>query len=479
MGALKQQPLAQQDRDIAHRRKLYRADNIAATISNKLICYQASLIDFTPHGVGLFIPEISFCKIQKCDLIRLKIHHSGGDVIAENQGYVAFLAKHTLGSTDGYRLGISFLAEEDRRSVDMDIRQNHRFSCPEYFRPTAFCEDKIFFNEYLFFQVINFSSKGMQIKTSLRNKSLFPGMIQEFTLNMPMHGIFKVRAKITYVRKEGNDYLVGASFAVENKAFLSSLSEYLFATSNVTLRDIKKSGLPVHGIEKALSFSYPSSAVDWDEIAALRMRSYQAAGKFGDVDDPQKTIDEFDAYSRHIICKVHRKIIAAGRVVFVNGDKERSEHYKLGVAVPQWVWNHQVCEFSRACTHPSYRGGDIFINLLRQFGRVAYQGGAKIVLANCNDNLWPLYKKVGFKKMGVKFDAFGTQDCHLIYTDIHKLFKGQSGSFLGWNQVVYPIASFVNRTTKNGFLSKATDLLNKYLYKFIRKYKFYNVRKRK
>ncbi|MCX6130523.1 MAG: hypothetical protein NTX25_15855, partial [Proteobacteria bacterium] len=88
-----------------------------------------------------------------------------------------------------------------------------------------------------------------------------------------------------------------------------------------------------------------------DEILKLRLIAAQSDGRLIDTKDPKKLADEFDRDALHISLTLRGQVVAAGRLIFLNGDRRRSEidrqltqlHHQV-IAVPGTV------EISRVCT---------------------------------------------------------------------------------------------------------------------------------
>ncbi len=154
--------------------------------------------------------------------------------------------------------------------------------------------------------------------------------------------------------------------------------------------------------------------------------------------------DEWDRHARHLICELNGKIIAAGRIVYNNGIRTRSEHVSYKVDVPEWLWKQGFVESSRVCTDPEYRGSELFVLMLQQIGRVIAQSGFRYLLMNCADSLVPIYKKtVGVRSLGHRFYTPFMKDkaLNLLYLDIRWLHLGFNFNPTTW-RLNLPLGSY-------------------------------------
>jgi len=447
------------------RRQYYLNENILVDVLKDGKQIQANLLDITPEGLGLTF-ERSDLKQGDSIVVRVLTADTKTSWV---EAEVVYASNIRLGQKILFKYGLKFKKSfNDFNS--QDLRKYCRFEAHESYYPTAYCLDPISFNEKIYFQVKDISASGFRLSTSLSNKAIIPGTRLNLKVTVPLASTYDQPVVIKHSLKNQTTHMyeVGVQLENPNPEMMDALSEYIFSMSDVSLSKLRDQGFNIHNPAQGLIFKYPDCEEEWDQLLDLRLRSYQAAGKFSDKKSPEQMRDKYDDYARQIIGLSNGRVIAAGRVVFIEHKTERSEHASYGIDLPNWVLESKVCEFSRACIDPEFRSSDIFAALLQHFGRIAYQSGCKFVLANCNDNLWPVYKSTGFKKVGITFDIPGIKNCHLIYSDVSEMFSGKSGGFLGWNQIVYPIAKFLKQRHQNplGFWK---DLIHTRAFGFVRR----------
>lgn len=189
---------------------------------------------------------------------------------------------------------------------------------------------------------------------------------------------------------------------------------------------------------ESLQTEFLSSDSDWERILKLRLHAYHSVGKMMDRLDHWEMEDRFDAFSRHIVASVGEKVVGSARVVLVGKDLEKSEHHSIGLKIPDYIVEHGFVEFSRFCVHADFRGSDIFVALMRKGGYLSFLSKHRYIIANCNPDLWPVYKSIGFRKIGEPFEAFGRSDCMLISLDLRlNNINSLRTNFFAFNQIVY------------------------------------------
>lgn len=352
--------------------------------------------------------------------------------------------------TGFYRIGFSYLRPPPA-AHDSDRRTAHRFLCNENFQPIASCHEAIFFHEPLIFRVHEVSSKGAKLRIGSNNINIIPGLKLNLKIQIPGEGSFGVDVQIVSIKSSEEFSLleVGTLWMDPSSDFITAISDYLFSTCQYPLRALAEAGLIPLDSYKGLIVTSPSSRDEWTQLLNLRLMAYHQVGKFGNITKSEEMLDQFDAFSRQLICKAKDKIVGSVRIVFVNKDKEKCEHHLLGIKVPDWLWEKGFVEISRLCTHSDYRSGDILPLLVQHMGRVIYQAGYRYLLSNCNDNMWPVYRAFGWKKTGVRFGAFGTNDCNLLTMDLYRVLQGNDSTWLGFNLIVSPMVAHMKA---RGFL---------------------------
>lgn len=332
---------------------------------------------------------------------------------------------------------------EEEPASTQDERPAPELSVRGFVEPLATSVSQLAGGEWLSFRVAGFSTAGMTLLMPVQSGVLVPGEELPVRVLLPTGQAHEVTVQVLDITRESGIDRVRARFVQKETRFLEGVSEFLLASSGYSLRDLREAGMPIGSIEKALSFSYATNERDMREVLELRLIAYQSKGKRMHVRTPEDMRDRFDSVSRQITCRIGGVLVASARVTFNDGDLNRSEYNSYGVKLPDWVIGERFVEAGRVVTHPDYRGAYIVFRLMQELARVSLQSGARYVIGSATDAV-QLYERVGFRKIGLTYDAHGMKDAEVIFLDLHKVFRNLSGlDPMAWNLIALPIVDTV------------------------------------
>ena len=423
-------------------RSLYLIDQFKVSLFTKKIqifgtCTKISLI-----GIEVVIPEEKENErrqIERGDYVELLVHTPAG-VSLPIAGQVIALNHSSLQSSRYLRLAIQFT---DNQILDNKFGRLYGESFPiaEIIQPNCYCENPLYMAETVFFRLTHFRANGGTLTTSLRNRGLFPGIPLNLTIQIPGQGEFTTVAipqQISRMTMNNDRFKIEVKFESFRPHLQEAISEYiLLSFPKTSITRLKKSGFFVGSISNAITVGYPQDGVDFDKILSLRFRAYTEVGKFLDRKKPKDMLDPYDSFSRHLVCKVGGHIAGSMRIVFPGSKGEHSEHLSMGLKIPNFILKAGFVEFSRACTDRRYRGSDVYVSLIQHAMRITAQAAIPYIISNCNPETWPFYQKIGAKKIGRTFSAFGRDDCQLLYTSTSHVASGYNVDFTFWNQVTF------------------------------------------
>ena len=128
------------------------------------------------------------------------------------------------------------------------------------------------------------------------------------------------------------------------------------------------------------------------------------------------------------------------RFVLWEGDRNRSEldHY---VTLSNRYFDKKSAEISRLVVHPDYRGGDIFMHLMRNVVREACEAKVDFVLVDCRSFLLKVYKRLGAQDTGltIEIPLYPGEKMHVIYFEAGKSQNWIYGKFTYWVKVLLPL----------------------------------------
>lgn len=298
--------------------------------------------------------------------------------------------------------------DADAPRVVSDRRVGARWRCGPEYLPTGIAPSGVRYADFVHFRVVEISRHGMRLLTSLRNKFLVPGTTLDATCSFPT--LDQVRLSLRVARAEvvedaGKPSLsVGVTWEAEGTRAAETVGQYLLQFSpGATPGHLRSEGLRVRSMSRAFDFASVTTDAEYAEVLALRKLAYVHAGKVSpDVPDAQMG-DELDARSRIITARHHGRLVGSTRVVFARTDADPLKHDDY-VKLPSWLPPRtEMIESSKTCTHPDFRGNDLFASVLKQMAIVTLGSGRRWLLMSCTDSLRPLYKKLGCKDVGVTY----------------------------------------------------------------------------
>lgn len=316
-----------------------------------------------------------------------------------------------------------------------NLRGSPMIELPARYQPQATSGDPLFSTGYLLYRIESFTSKGARLHTCGRGVPILPGFQIQLRILLPNVNEVTVSAQILKVKVDHAEagFILEVLFLDLNPDHEAAIGEHLlFSAPALSIKELKTSGFFLDSARKALRVSFCNSEADWMSVLNLRLQAYQGVGKFLEKKSALELQDRFDSYARQIIVKSGAKIVGAARIVFVEKNRDRSEHVALGIKVPDELFNQSIVEASRGCTDPNYRGDDVFLMISQKVFETCLQTSHDVILTNCNPEMWPMYKKLGYQKLGVRFAGFGRDDCELIAVYPKKILYGQASNLLYW-----------------------------------------------
>jgi predicted GNAT family N-acyltransferase len=335
-------------------------------------------------------------------------------------------------------IGIRLCARENENWDGGDRRENRRWSCSPEFGPTGVTANPGRFNDFIFFKVLDISSSGMLFFTSLRNKFLVPGMRLEVSLSMPMVGLIQTTVEIINVRintvNEKEGLSVGVKFHNISKQVRRALAQYVFQFGPPgSIADLKKSGLELERGNNAVEFKYVRTESEYQQVLELRKLAYGSAGKLS---SEESVSDIYDSRSRIVIGVYRGRVVASTRLIYNELD-DKMEHEEFVQFPEDFPRKDEICEITRVCTHPDFRGSDILMGLFRYVAITVIQSHRKYILGCATEELLPLYRRLGFKAIGMSYKhaALNNIEHHIILGDVAAGLSGKGVNPIAWNIV--------------------------------------------
>jgi GNAT superfamily N-acetyltransferase len=386
------------------RRRTYLGEGLTFELGGRI---EAEAIDLTSGGLGLVLRPIAEVPAAG-DTIRVR--YTGRGASGEAQDAVVRHVGSLRGQT---RLGVSLVHDAPAAA---ELRW------PAALPACASAACPWFFQETLRFRIAAAGAAGITLRGTA---PLPPRARLDLDLHLADVGIERARGRVRAVHGDEIDVAW-----IDPPPRL--LSRFLLAgDETLTPAELRAGGLPVGSVAGEVSYEYAGSDGELREILALRLRAHQADGHLarGTAADLRSP---FDSHSRHLTCRFGGRVVGYVRVIFVDGDPERSQYVSWGGhEVPQWLWDAGFVEAGAGAVHPDFQRAGLFVPLMQHAYRVAVQSGHRYVLGACDDDLLGMYGEMGFEtlesrivepKPGWRFRS------HLIYVDTERVLDASSPS---------------------------------------------------
>jgi predicted GNAT family N-acyltransferase len=304
-------------------------------------------------------------------------------------------------------LALRWAPEDAPRAVGSEQRAASRWACGAEYLPTGVMPSAVRYNDFIHFRIAEISRTGMRLVTSLRNKFLVPGVSFEATCAFPTVGEVRIAFRVVHARvvaEGGKEALaLGTTYAVRDARSLERIGQYLLQFgAGTTMSELRATGFPVRASSRAVDFGFVRTPEEYREVLALRRLAYVHAKKASaDVKDVDMG-DGFDARSRIVYARHAGRIVASVRLMFPRDATDALKHEEY-LALPGLPPRDQIVEASKACTHPDFRGGDLFYRLMHLAALTTMQAGRKHILMSCTRALLPVYCKLGFRPFRAEY----------------------------------------------------------------------------
>jgi hypothetical protein len=169
--------------------------------------------------------------------------------------------------------------------------------------------------------------------------------------------------------------------------------------------DLRRLGFDLKNVSNGFRFRFVKTQDEYEEVLKLRYKSYLQAGK---VDETKTFLDmgtSLDHLSRIIVAYHGSRLVGSVAVAFPDSDDlvlDTEKAFPNGYPNPMPAKTKMI-EIARLCTDSDYRRSDLLLRILEYTYKVFVCGNREFVISSADDILWPLYKRIGFKKTGMSY----------------------------------------------------------------------------
>ena len=347
-------------------------------------------------------------------------------------------------------LGIRLSKKIDIGDPVSERRSSNRWMCSDEFLPTCVAPTPGRFDDFVYFQIRDISSEGLQLSCSLRNKFLIPGMLLGLSIVFPMAQMVQVEVEVVRVGIAsfgGRDRLVlGTRFRNISRQARTALGQYILQFGNVdTLDDLREAGLTPKSVALGVDFYNLKTESDYRQVLDLRYLAHSADQNLPQGAIAEDLADINDARSRIIIGKYRGRTVATARVRYneLSEPLEHEEYVEWPAELPR---RDQIVEISRVATHPAFRKSDLLAALFRYtYLNIADKDRPWLVIS-CLDNMVSFYQKLGFKHTGLRHTEPQWREDRVLNVMIVNLFEmvmGRKVSPFYWNFMWKDVARYL------------------------------------
>lgn len=202
-----------------------------------------------------------------------------------------------------------------------------------------------------------------------------------------------------------------------------SLGQRLLTITSATPLELRRAGLAVESVERALQYRWCATPRDFVAVLQLRHVAYAAVGRVASEASPSDMAGRYDIGARILMAFHHDRLVGTARVA-VPPARGRTE-YDDFARLPDWIDRDSLAVLSRIATDPEYRGSDLLYSLVFRSLAIC-RGHFRYVLSGCTRSLLPIYQRVGAKPTSRNF-RHGTlgRDDHLIVFEPDAIAHGE------------------------------------------------------
>lgn len=439
---------------------------ISSEFSATVVCdnqtYNCQLIDFHFEGARIkLVGDLE--KMRPTNIQSLSIFY-GKKVIGE------YVEPNVVRDNHDGTLSLQFYSSEQTRGQ----RQKNRLNIKDKFLPVVMGRDPIKIGAIAHFNMLNFTSEGFQLDTSLSNKHLLVGMeINDATLLLPGVDVAQVSFKIMNMRRSSGRIRLGCKFIKPDTSLVEKLARFgLFATlppNQSGIMDkfeaVKNAIGPIRKLRSAVRIELVSTPADYAKVLQVRFKSYKEANKLDENATVEDMADEFDQRSILLAAKIDSAIVATVRLVAAEetGQTFPFESYldfeklKLNLERPSYF------EVSRLAVDPDFQGTDVLISIFKEISKNAVVN-ARSLLCIAAKSLRQNYERIGFRTISKEMPhkVLKNETMAIMHANTNEFIQGKNVAAITYDMIVYDVLSNMHFA---GIVSKPKRTLQKMIRK--------------
>jgi class 3 adenylate cyclase len=332
------------------------------------------------------------------------------------------------------------------------LSRAERFLVNNINSPVISSQDPLDPNRIIYFKVLNASTTGMLISTSLANKHLFPGMeLRTAILSIPGFGKTDLELFIENSRP-GVDETVWFGVSVKGMShnYQDLISKYLSSLAQGSdkenrIEQLKNAGLLVKEIKQNLSIREVKTKSDYDAVLKLRFDGYSRAGKVQANVTYKDMGDGLDHEGLVLAGYLGGQIIASVELRFSKLKKLRVAE-KFEFHSHPYLRSREFVEINKLVVSPAAQNTDVVVGMFQKIHALTMLNGKPDGLLIAEDRLITLYERLGAKKVGLSYPHPTKTDTnlHLMCIPRETYENGSGINPLAWTTIYSNTQEFLS-----------------------------------
>lgn len=309
-------------------------------------------------------------------------------------GEVRWKAQDTT-SESIVKIGIQYHYEDGA-----DIENKNEVKIHPKFPLIGYIYRPVVYSERSVASVLSISTTTIKLQLFGADFLLFPEMELKIRIAVQSNANSEIKIKVKKVERSKTEHLtVYAKIIKINKKFTDDLVDFFLQSSEVSPSRLKVAGFKPKNVSNNFRFRYVKTHEEYLEVLKLRFLAYKEAGKVTDETKVADMATPFDHRSRILVAYHGELLVASCMVSFPkSNDVLESEGYLENGYNFDLPKRDNLLEVARLCTLIEYRGADLLKRMFEHIYKLMITCGREFIITSCDEKLWPLYDKLGFKK---------------------------------------------------------------------------------
>ncbi len=411
------------------------------------------------HG-GTFVPVRvwDLTTSGACVVTRESLNFKMGDSV---QMRICFLTGQMVTSdyricwvkdrASGQKVGLKMLADQGGERP-LPEAQDNMLRLTSSYPISGYIYNHVNYQERSIFRLVAISAGKIILDVLDREHLFFPQQTIELHFSLQTSSsetLFGKIARVLQVKRDSVRLLIEVPGEVLSKRLERDIINHLILDPGLNMEKIRNAGFKIRNIASGFRFRFVRTQEEYEQVLKLRFAAYEAAGKLPEGATLHTVIAPLDRISRILIALHGDNVVASVAMSFpetedVILDTEKPLKGGYQGKVPQKT---EMIEIARLCTAPEYRGGDLLLRMFEHIYRIFATSGRRYLISSTDKKLWPIYKNLGFKKVGLSYPHpyLAGMIHEVILIDLTVPVTGASIGLLRWHYLYSKMTEFMQR----------------------------------